>query len=421
MQENNLLSLSFGRIVRKDINKNEGLLPESFETYQIVEKGDIVFRLTDLQNDQRSLRTALVPERGIITSAYVAVRVKGVHASFLAYQLRSYDLQKVFYSMGGGLRQTMKYEDLRWLPLLVPPAKEQVSIAAFLDRETTRIDALIEKKTRFIELLREKRQALITQAVTKGLDSDVPMKDSGVEWLGPVPAHWVVTKLKHMASAIIDCPHETPIYSDDGTHFVLRTADIADGRVNLSAAYKVGDAEYAKRVRRSSLTPGDIVYGREGERWGHAALVPVGASCCLGQRMMQIRAAPDADPGFLMWQMNSDAVYRQGQLDTLGSTSPHVNVGTIKDFWLAKPPPEEQRAIALWLDAKCAEFDKLSDSVERSIELLDEHRAALITAAVTGQIDLSKPAPRNDPAPKPASSPRRSREAAAHVEDPSRV
>src|SRR5690606_21676902 len=115
MREKNLLSLSYGRIVRRDINSNEGLLPESFETYQIVDRNDIVFRMTDLQNDQRSLRSALVRERGIITSAYIAVRPKGINPSFLGYLIRAYDVQKVFYAMGGGLRQSLKFEELRRL------------------------------------------------------------------------------------------------------------------------------------------------------------------------------------------------------------------------------------------------------------------------------------------------------------------
>ncbi len=141
MVENNLLSLSYGAIVRKDINENDGLLPASFETYQIVESQDIVWRLTDLQNDKRSLRTAAVTERGIITSAYLATRPHGIRSDYLHYLLRAYDQQKVFYSMGGGLRQSMKFSDVKWLPLMLPPPAEQAAIAAFLDRETGKIAA----------------------------------------------------------------------------------------------------------------------------------------------------------------------------------------------------------------------------------------------------------------------------------------
>src|SRR5258708_7489619 len=157
MAESNLLSLSYGRIIRKDINTNEGLLPGSFETYQIVYPGDIIFRLTDLQNDKRSLRTAIVEERGIITSAYLALEPFSADPQFLNYLPRAYDLGKVFYAMGSGVRQSMNYEDVKRMEMLLPAPEEQVTIAKFLDRETAKIDALIEEQRRLIALLKEKR------------------------------------------------------------------------------------------------------------------------------------------------------------------------------------------------------------------------------------------------------------------------
>ncbi|NWF36070.1 restriction endonuclease subunit S [Mariprofundus sp. KV] len=170
MIETNLLSLSYGRIVPKDINTDEGLLPASFETYQLIHPNDIVFRLTDLQNDKRSLRSAICKEKGIITSAYLAVRTSGFDADYLNYLMRSYDVMKVFYSMGGGMRQSMKFDDLKRLPLIVPSVREQTAIVTFLDGETTRIDSLMEKTEKSIELLKERRSALITAVVTGKID-----------------------------------------------------------------------------------------------------------------------------------------------------------------------------------------------------------------------------------------------------------
>ena len=186
--ESNVLSLSYGNIVERDVETNFGLLPESFNTYQIVNPGDIILRLTDLQNDKRSLRVGRSTLQGIITSAYLKLSCSGELNDRYAYRLlHSYDTTKVFYGMGGGLRQSMKFEDFRRLPFLVPPLEEQRTIAAFLDHETARIDRLIAQQQRLIELLKEKRQAVISHAVTKGLNPNAPMKDSGVEWLGQVP------------------------------------------------------------------------------------------------------------------------------------------------------------------------------------------------------------------------------------------
>ena len=152
MLEDNLLSLSYGMIIQKDIDSNDGLLPKSFETYQIVHVGDVVFRLTDLQNDKRSLRTAIAEQRGIITSAYLALAPEKVLPQFINYLLRAYDVTKVFYSMGGGLRQSLKFSDVKRLPILVPHPEEQTRITIFLDHETGKIDALVEEQEWLIEL-----------------------------------------------------------------------------------------------------------------------------------------------------------------------------------------------------------------------------------------------------------------------------
>jgi len=171
-RETNVLSLSYGRIVRRDVSANFGLMPESFNTYQIVGPDNIVLRLTDLQNDKRSLRVGIVREPGIITSAYVALGVvTRVTPSYFFHLLHAYDITKVFYALGGGVRQTMKFEDLKRMPILVPIENEQCAIADFLNRETGRIDELVSENERLIELLREERAALIARAVTKGLDS----------------------------------------------------------------------------------------------------------------------------------------------------------------------------------------------------------------------------------------------------------
>lgn len=176
LKETNLLSLSYGRIVNKDIETNEGLLPESFEGYQIVEPGDIVFRFTDLQNDKKSLRSALVSERGIITSAYVAISLEGIDSRYFNYLMRAYDLVKVFYSMGGGLRQSLTYADVRFLPILSPPLSEQREIADFLDAEMSEIDELLATcKAMIVEL--HSRKAALNEAAVFGR---LPILENGV-------------------------------------------------------------------------------------------------------------------------------------------------------------------------------------------------------------------------------------------------
>ena len=191
MLEDNLLSLSYGKIKRKDVNGTDGLLPESFEGYNVVEKDDIVLRLTDLQNDHKSLRVGLCKERGIITSAYVTLRNKSDNFPlFLALQLHAFDVAKGFYGMGGGVRQSLNWEGLKNHLLVIPSFVEQKNISEYLDEKCTEIDNAIAKTTASIEEYKKLKQAIITKAVTKGIRGNRPMKDSGIEWIGEMPADW---------------------------------------------------------------------------------------------------------------------------------------------------------------------------------------------------------------------------------------
>lgn len=165
--ENNLLSLSYGNIIRKDINTSEGLLPASFSTYNIVEKDDIIIRPTDLQNDKRSLRTGLVKEKGIITSAYIDLKPKtNVNSRYFHYLLHSYDVKKVFYNMGNGVRQGLKFDEFSKLSVFNPPIKEQEEIAEYLDSKCAEIDSIIEDKKTQLETIENYKKSMIYEYVT---------------------------------------------------------------------------------------------------------------------------------------------------------------------------------------------------------------------------------------------------------------
>ena len=197
---NTVLSLSYGKIVvKKDID--EGLVPAEYNTYQIVHPGYIIIRCTDLQNDKVSLRTGLVKDDGIITGAYLGLVTNGKYnSSFMHYFLHAWDITKEIYRHGNGLRQSLSWLDLRRLPILIPPIAEQTAIANYLDTATAKIDAAIAQQQKMIDLLNERKQIIINRAVTKGLNPNAKMKDSGVEWIGEVPEGWEVRRLKSMMS-----------------------------------------------------------------------------------------------------------------------------------------------------------------------------------------------------------------------------
>lgn len=176
LKEQNLLSLSYGRIIRKDINTNGGLLPASFNTYNIVEAGDIIIRPTDLQNDKKSLRTGLVTEHGIITSAYIDLKPKNsVNSKYFHYLLHAYDVMKVFYNMGNGVRQGLNYSEFSKLMVFAPPISEQTIIADFLDNKCIEIDIVIEEKKAQTEILKQYKKSLIYEYITG--KKEVPEND----------------------------------------------------------------------------------------------------------------------------------------------------------------------------------------------------------------------------------------------------
>lgn len=385
------------------VSIEHGIMPQS-EYMGLVERK--VSSSDDLSNYKRVIVNDMVYNKmrmwqgavgdskydGMVSPAYVVLKPKNdVNSRYFRYLFRTdgfiTEAGKLSYGLCDDMN-SLRFADFKTIMSIKPPKEEQASIATFLDRETARIEALIDKKQAQIRLLQEKRQALISHVVTKGLDPNVPMKESGIEWLGQVPEHWGVTRIKFIADKIVDCPHETPNYSSDGEYIVLRTADIGRGVVDVLKARRLDRGEYERRIRRCCLNAGDIVYGREGERWGLAALVPDGVAACLGQRMMQFRCGRDMVPGYLMWHLNTDAVYSQGEVDTVGATSPHVNVETIRNYFLCLPPHAEQESIIRYIDSKVETIDSIVNKIQSSIDFLREHRSALITAAVTGQIDV---------------------------------
>jgi type I restriction enzyme S subunit len=390
MCENNLLSLSYGRIVRKDIDSNDGLLPESFETYQIVRGGDIVLRLTDLQNDKRSLRSAQVQEQGIITSAYLALQPTGAASAFLSYLLRAYDLRKVFYSMGGGLRQSMKFADLKRMPIVVPPTSEQMAVAAFLDRETAKIDALIAEQEKLLALLAEKRQATISHAITKGLNPDAPMKDSGVAWLGEVPTDWVVTRLKFVASVQTGIAKGKDT-TDKETITVpyLRVANVQDGFLALSDIATI-DIE-VEQLDRYRLLFGDVLMNEGGDfdKLGRGAVWYGEIADCIHQNHVFAVRPRNVSSEWL----NRITSSHYAQFYFMGRSKQSTNLASISstnimELPVVLPPQSEQQAILDFISSELARLDTLKAQSQQAIILLRERRSALVTAAVTGQIDV---------------------------------
>jgi len=270
----------------------------------------------------------------------------------------------------------------------VPPLDEQKAIAAFLDRETARIDGLIEKKRRQIELLQEKRSALISHAVTKGLDPNAPMKDSGIEWLGQVPEHWETKRLRHISPRLgVGLVINPSTYvDDDGEVPFFFGSNVAEFRLVPEGARRI-TADSNAQLTPSRLSTGDIVTVRVGAP-GISAVVPPeldGSNCA---SIMITRGSRSFVSQWLCYLLNS--AWGKYQVDRVayGAAQRQFNIGHAVDFVYPVPPKEEQGKIAAALDAEYARHTRLIDMVQDSIDMLREHRTALISAAVTGKIDV---------------------------------
>ena len=276
----------------------------------------------------------------------------------------------------------------------IPPLPEQREIAGFLDRETAQIDALVAEQERLLELLKEKRQAVISHAVTRGLNPNAPLKPSGIEWLGDVPAHWKVVKVKHLVQSLEQgwSPQCEGFPAEEDEWGVLKVGCVNGGIFN-PAENKLLPPEL-EADPKLGIAHGDILISRANTRelvGGAAVAKRDYPKLLLCDKLYRLRLRPErGNPDFVSLYLGCSAVRGQIELGATGASASMQNIGqsTILDLQIPTPPLSEQRAIVAHLDAATAQFDALTAAVERALALLQERRTALISAAVTGQIDV---------------------------------
>lgn len=316
--------------------------------------------------------------------AHVLRARSGMDASFLAQALNSVDYRAF---IDGATRDKLTQGDMNSISIQCPPLPEQRAIAAFLDRETGKIDALVARMERLIELLLEKRTALISHAVTKGLDPNAPMKDSGVEWLGKVPAHWEVRTLKQACteSALYGANEPASSYGVEGVRFI-RTTDIDDhGRLLGEGAVYVD----RRLVEGYLLQDGDLLVSRSGTL-GRAFVYRESAhgACAYAGYLVRFKPGASLWAPFAFYYTKSSSFHDWLGISAITSTIGNVSGQKYADMHIVLPSIAEQRAIAAFLDRETARIDALVAKAREAIERLREYRAALISAAVTGKIDV---------------------------------
>ena len=376
--EHNLLSLSYGHVIRKNINTVGGLLPESFNTYNIVEANDIIIRPTDLQNDKRSLRTGLCKEHGIITSAYIALKpLADVNVSYVHYLLHTYDIMKVFYNMGNGVRQGLNYSEFSKLMLFLPPIAEQISIAEFLDKECSELNSLISDIQSQIEALEEYKRSVITEAVTKGLDPDVEMRNSGVQWIGDMPAHWSTMPNKYVMRKVKKiCPkyNGEQILSLTMNGVIIRDLDAGGKMPTTFDGYQYVEPDNLLMCLFDiDVTPRCIGLIKDFGLTSPAYSQFIMSDNAFAPYYVYYYTMIDNDKTLLHLAKNLRHSLTEEQLGAIS---------------VIVPPYEEQKEIADYLDSKIAEIDSIIALKKQQIETIEEYKKSLIFEYVTGKKEV---------------------------------
>jgi type I restriction enzyme S subunit len=364
--------------------------PEDLEKCKLVERGDLVINSMNYGIGSFGLSEL----SGVCSPVYIVLRPKSevIEERFALRIFECRDFQTYAQSFGNGIlahRAAINWDILKVLRVPVPPRSEQNLILQYLDQETGKIDALVAEQERLIALLKEKRQAVVSQAVTKGLNPNAPMKDSGFEWLGQVPAHWPCVALKHLIrsgtsiSYGIVQPGEA---LDDGVPFV-QTTNMTGGTFDLADLQRTSHT-IAAAYPRTCLEGGEVLLGIRASV-GACHVVPLhlrGANLSRGvaRIVCDDRLVPDYLVAFLRSRFAADywALHRQG------STFSEVSIETVREISVPVPSIYEQRFLVAAIQARADEFEALILEAKRAIALLKERRAALISAAVTGKIDV---------------------------------
>jgi type I restriction enzyme S subunit len=312
-----------------------------------------------------------------------------VAGAFLFWALLAqYNRTQFSVKANGVTRYGISHGSIKNIWLVLPPINEQTTISAFLDRKTAKIDQAIAIKEKQISLLKERKQILIQNAVTRGLDPDAAMRDSGVEWIGEIPAHWDIQPIKFSLKGIVDCEHKTAPFVEASEYLVVRTSNVKEGQLQFNEAKYTNQNGYKNWTRRGIPEPGDVLFTREAPA-GEACLVPNNQKICLGQRMVWLKVdRSKIIPEFIIYLIYSKLVRTYIDFLSAGSTVLHFNMSDINNIPIMSVPLEEQTAIVTHIQTQTTKIDKAIALQQQQIEKLKEYKATLINSAVTGKIKV---------------------------------
>lgn len=382
-----VLSLTTNGIKVKK-NLSFGKSTESYVGHQMVYPGNLVFTPRDF--DQTPILSGVSKYKGCISNLYLVLETNSkAYNHFVDYYWWGLKYKvNYFKNFSYGIRFSYNFEQFKEIPFLQPPIQEQQQIADFLDKATAKIDTLIEKQTKQIELLKEKRQAVISHAVTKGINPNVPMKDSGVEWLGVIPEHWGTSPLKFLISEpLMYGANESADRDNPNDPRYIRITDIKKDGTLHEHTFKSLPIEIAKPYL---LKENSLLLTRTGATVGKSFLYEIswGVACFAGYLIKAVISPNKALSKYVYYFTNTPNYWQWLKSSQIQATIENVSAEKYSSLSLPVPSLAEQRQIVEYIDDKTSKIDILIEKSNKSIELLKEKRTALISAAVTGKIDV---------------------------------
>lgn len=356
---------------------------------KLVKTGDFVIN----SRSDRKGSSGIAYRDGSVSLIYIVLEPLNIHPIYCNYLLKSYNFIEEFYRMGHGIVAdlwTTRYDEMRAIIVGIPPLQEQTAIADFLDDKTTKIDKAISIKERQIELLKERKQILIHNAVTRGLDENVKLKDSGVEWIGEIPEHWEVKKLKHVTdktgSGITPSGGGTT-YLDEGIP-LLRSQNIFFGKLELDGVAYISEKTHHS-MSNSQVLKGDVLLNITGGSIGRCHFVEIDIPMNVNQHVCIVRPNSKISThylnGFLASEVGQDQIWFNQQ----GGGREGLNFQALKNFYLPYPSIEEQKQISSYIETASQKIDTAINIKLNEIEKLKEYKSSLINSAVTGKIKVA--------------------------------
>jgi len=386
------LQFRYGDIVQKSNQSEDADVLETISKYTVVAPDDIMINGLNLNYDFISQRVAQVRENGAITSAYVSLRPTNLaNSKYYTYFLKSMDFKKMFHGMGTGIRLTLSYNELKNQFIPNPPQEEQDAMALYLDTTTAKIDEAIAQQQKMIDLLNERKQIIINNAVTKGLNPDVPMKDSGVDWIGEIPEGWEFCRLKHLSFIISKGTTPSTIgreILETGEIRFLKAENIVDNKVVQSPEFYI-DEFTQNMMKRSNLQEGDLLFVIAGATIGKVAILPKNLTPAnTNQAISFIRLIDKDNIEFVWYVLQSNLTKKYIWENAVQSAQPNISMEDLGNIRIPMPNKSEQMQIIQYIEKSIDPIEKAIVSSEQQISLLQERKQIIINEVVTGKVKV---------------------------------